>query len=373
MRFSEIPGLDSIKSTLVKAVDHNHVAHSQFFIGNKGGAQLAMALAFISYLFCKNKINGDSCGTCPSCTKINKGIHPDLFFVFPVKGSDKKGEGSPCENLLPEWREFMQESPYRTLNSWLKKIDGKNEGNIPVEEMRSLSQRLHYSPFEAEFKIALIWNPESMNQNSGNAILKIIEEPPKNTLFILVGTEPEKLLITILSRCQSINIPNLNSDDFKNLLIEKTGITPDKAEQLVGEAEGDIEFGLTKAETEDFETETWFVNWMRAVYAKDIIKVTELSESFDTLERRVQKRIFDYGLFVLRQCLYHIHGAEEILKMREKELNFVKNFSKILNQARIELISTEITKAYYHIERNARSKMVMLDLSLKLVKGFQTK
>lgn len=238
--------------------------------------------------------------------------------------------------------------------------------------MRSLGQRLHYSSFEAEFKIALIWNPESMNQNSGNAILKIIEEPPKNTLFILVGTEPEKLLTTILSRCQTIRIPNLDQEDFVHLIQEKTGIPQEKAHQLVAEAEGDIEFALTKAESEDFETETWFVNWMRAIYSRDIVKITEYSEIFDNLDRRVQKSILDYGLFILRQCIYHLNKADKILKIGEKELNFVKNFSKILNQKRIELFSTEISRAYYFIERNARSKMVLLDLSLKMVKSFQS-
>ncbi len=372
MRFTDIPGLDEIKSTLKKAVDQNHVAHAQLFIGNKGGAQLGMALSFISYLFCQHKENRDACGNCSSCTKVKKGIHPDLFFVFPVKGSDKKGEGSPCENLLPEWREFIQDSPYRSLNAWLKKIDGKNEGNIPVEEMRSLSQRLHYSPFEAAFKVALIWNPESMNQNSGNAILKIIEEPPKNTLFILVGTDPDKLLTTILSRCQTINIPNLIQEDLKSLIQIKTDIDEGTAQRIVSEVEGDIELAFNKAENEDFEIQTWFVNWMRAIYSRDILKITEYSENFDAMDRRAQKSIFDYGLFIFRQCLYAISGADSIIRIQDKELNFIKNFSKILNQKRIDVISQEITKSYYHIERNARSKMVLLDLSLKLVKVFSS-
>jgi DNA polymerase-3 subunit delta' len=374
MRFQDIPGLHVVKKQLSNAVQNQHIAHAQLFQGPTGGAQTAMALAFISYLFCTQRDGDDACGTCPSCQKVHKGIHPDIVYVFPSI-TTKKVKEAESDAFLPEWRKFMLESPYRTLADWLIYLgaEGNRQGNIPVEETRKLIQKISLKPFEAPFKIVFIWNAETLNLSSGNALLKTLEEPPSSTLFILICSDPQKLLTTIISRTQRMNVGTVDEEHLAPFLSKKTGIDSDKALQLAITSEGNISWALEKAVNENLSASTWFAEWMRAVYSKNLIKLSLLADQFDSFSKEDQKSVLEHTLHIFRQCLYQISGTSQLIKSLEKERVFIENFSKTLTGDAIGKMSEKVSEVHYHLERNARAKMQHLDLSLQLIRIFHAK
>ncbi|MCZ2482742.1 DNA polymerase III subunit delta [Aquirufa nivalisilvae] len=369
MLFKDIPGLFDIKKTLSAAVQNQHIAHAQLFHGSYGGPQLALALAFTTYLFCTNRHRDDACGECASCQKMKRAVHPDLVFLFPTIVT-KKVKEPESDLFLPEWRNFIADSPYRTLPEWLVYLgaEGNKQGNFPVEETRKLIPKISLKPFEAPFKVVILWNPESLNASSGNALLKTLEEPPSTTLFLLVCSDPQKLLATILSRTQRVKIPMVEEHAIADFLVEQSSIDPEKALQLAQSAEGNISWALEKSKTENLSTSTWFAEWMRAIYSKNLSKLVILADQFDGFAKEDQKGLLEYSLHVLRQCLYQISGAPQLIKSLEKEKKFIDNFSKTLSQEKIEKMSSKVSDVHYHLERNARAKMVHLDLSLQFVR-----
>lgn len=369
MRFQDIPGLHQTKKQLSQSVLNEHIAHAQLFHGPTGGAQLAMAMAFTSFLFCTNRQGDDACGACPSCQKVHKGIHPDIVYLFPSV-TTKKIKEAESDAFLPEWRNFITGGLFRVLPEWLAAMgaEGNKQGNIPVEETRKLLGKISLKPFEAPFKVVIIWNPESLNLSSGNALLKTLEEPPSDTLFLLVCSDAQKLLTTILSRTQRIAIQAVDEASLADFLVKETGTSLDNAQNLAISCEGNIAWALEKAKSENLSTSTWFADWMRAVYQKNLSKLVGLADQFDGLAKEDQKSLLEYALHIFRQCLYQISDAPTLIKALEKEKAFITNFSKTLNRQSIEKISEKVSTAHYHLERNGRAKMIHLDLSLQIIR-----
>ena len=369
MRFQDIPGLHQTKKQLSQSVLNEHIAHAQLFHGPTGGAQLAMAMAFTSFLFCTNRQGDDACGTCPSCQKVHKGIHPDIVYLFPSV-TTKKIKEAESDAFLPEWRNFITGGLFRILPEWLAAMgaEGNKQGNIPVEETRKLLGKISLKPFEAPFKVVIIWNPESLNLSSGNALLKTLEEPPSDTLFLLVCSDAQKLLTTILSRTQRIAIQAVDEASLADFLVKETGTSLENAQNLAISCEGNIAWALEKAKSENLSTSTWFADWMRAVYQKNLSKLVGLADQFDGLAKEDQKSLLEYALHIFRQCLYQISDAPTLIKALEKEKAFITNFSKTLNRQSIEKISEKVSTAHYHLERNGRAKMIHLDLSLQIIR-----
>lgn len=369
MRFQDIPGLQQTKKQLSQSVLNEHIAHAQLFHGPTGGAQLAMAMAFTSFLFCNNRQGEDSCGTCPSCQKVHKGIHPDIVYLFPSV-TTKKIKEAESDAFLPEWRNFITGGLFRVLPEWLAAMgaEGNKQGNIPVEETRKLLSKISLKPFEAPFKVVIIWNPESLNLSSGNALLKTLEEPPSDTLFLLVCSDAQKLLTTIISRTQRIAIQAVDEASLADFLVKETGTSLENAQNLAISCEGNIAWALDKAKSENLSTSTWFADWMRAVYQKNLSKLVGLADQFDSLAKEDQKSLLEYALHIFRQCLYQISDAPSLIKALEKEKAFIANFSKTLNRQAIEKISEKVSTAHYHLERNGRAKMIHLDLSLQIIR-----
>lgn len=369
MRFQDIPGLHQTKKQLSQSVLNEHIAHAQLFHGPTGGAQLAMAMAFTSFLFCTNRQGDDACGACPSCQKVHKGIHPDIVYLFPSV-TTKKIKEAESDAFLPEWRNFITGGLFRVLPEWLAAMgaEGNKQGNIPVEETRKLLGKISLKPFEAPFKVVIIWNPESLNLSSGNALLKTLEEPPSDTLFLLVCSDAQKLLTTILSRTQRIAIQAVDEASLADFLVKETGTSLENAQNLAISCEGNIAWALEKAKSENLSTSTWFADWMRAVYQKNLSKLVGLADQFDGLAKEDQKSLLEYALHIFRQCLYQISDAPTLIKALEKEKAFITNFSKTLNRQSIEKISEKVSTAHYHLERNGRAKMIHLDLSLQIIR-----
>ncbi|CCG98275.1 DNA polymerase III gamma/tau subunits-like protein [Fibrella aestuarina BUZ 2] len=379
MRFADIIGHDDTKQTLVRAVQTNHLAHALLFDGRTGSANLALALALATYVNCENRNGGDSlfgntgpatdaCGQCASCAKMARLVHPDLHMVFPVANLGKGKNTS--ESLLTEWRKFLIESPYRTLTEWLDATGGDNkQANISAEEARNILQKLSLKSYEGGYKIMLIWLPELMNVTSANALLKVLEEPPERTLFLLVTNQPDKLLITILSRTQRVAVGNFSDTEVATYLRQTLNFDETRARRVAYLVDGDLAEAMRMAQTKTDEgatntQHTWFADWMRACYRQDLTYLVKQADEFDKLPKERQKGLFDYSLRLCRDLFLWQQGAEQLLRLPDDELNFVRNFGKVLRPDLIERMVGDINEAAYHLERNARAKMILLDMSL---------
>ncbi|GAB3897010.1 DNA polymerase III subunit [Spirosoma agri] len=372
MQFSEIIGQTETKQLLVRAVQTNHLAHALLFDGPAGSANLSLALALAQYVNCEDKQrtgepDADSCGRCASCIKIQKLVHPDLHMVFPVANLAK---GKNSEAYLTSWRKFLLDQPYRTLPEWLETMGADNkQGNISAEEARNILQKLSLKAYEGAYKIMLIWLPELMNVTSANALLKVLEEPPAQTLFLLVTNQPDKLLITILSRTQRIAVRAFTDEEVATYLRQHLNLDETTARRIAYLADGDLSVGLNLSRTESdqpmtSDRHTWFADWMRTCYRQDLITLVKQADQFDSFTKEKQKGLLEYSIRLYRDLFLWQQGAGALLRLPDDEMAFVKNFSKILTINHIERIVNDLNEATYHLERNARAKMIMLDMSL---------
>lgn len=370
MLFKDIPGLENIKSTLRRSVQNSHLAHAQLFDYPTGGGGLAMALAFSTYINCENRTADEACGTCASCAKMAKLVHPDFHFIFPIATS-KKIDGKTSEAFLPAWRSFLLENPYRVLPEWLDHIGADNkQGNISVEEARGILRKLSVKSYEGEYKILLIWKPDIMNAASSNAILKILEEPPEKTLFLLVSDQSDKLLTTIISRTQRITIPAFSDSEVRSYLKQKQ-FSDSAANQAAYLCDGNLSEAIQLVQESEDDRSAWFADWMRSCYRFDVAHLVRLADAYDVMSKEKQKGLMEYALRLFRDMLVWSHGAGELLRVPEEELTFVQNFSKAVNFEALESMINEVNTAYYHVERNVRAKMIFLDLSLTVSQFFQ--
>lgn len=370
MKFADIPGLSEIKSSLVNAVQQKHIAHAQLFLGKAGALNLPLALAYANYLHCQNKGEHDACGVCPACSKGLKYIHPDTSFVFPL--GNVKGDKDPDRfkaDILKSWRAFLIEQPYGDLNDWTNYYGGEDkQALISREESREIIKTLSLKPFESPYKVMIIWQPELMHPSAANGILKILEEPPVNTFFLLVSNAAERLLPTILSRTQMVQVPQLSDEDLDTYLREKHNVEESRRQEIIQIAEGDLNQAIKLISSEEDHFQDRFADWMRSCYKRDYAKLVGFSEDFHDLDRLSQRNLFQYGLGMMRETLLHSAGADAISRIKTGEVKFVKDFSKIMNVEKVEHVNQLLTDAHYHLERNGSAKMIFLDLSLQIAK-----
>lgn len=372
MKFSEIIGQDETKQLLLRAVQSNHLAHALLFDGPVGSANLTLALALAQYVNCEDKQAADSCGRCASCIKTQKLVHPDLHMVFPVANLAK---GKTSEAYLTDWRKFLLEQPYRTLPDWLETVGADNkQGNISAEEARNILQKLSLKAYEGAYKIMLIWLPELMNVSSANALLKVLEEPPAQTLFLLVTNQPDKLLITILSRTQRIAVNAFTDEEAATYLRQQLNLDETTARRNAYLADGNLAeaLQLSSQNANASEQHAWFADWMRTCYKQDLITLVKQADQFDGFSKEKQKGLLDYSIRMYRDLFLWQQGAGELLRLPDDEMAFVKNFVKVLTIHHIERIVADLNEAAYHLERNARAKMIMLDMSLTFSRLIRT-
>jgi DNA polymerase III subunit delta' len=370
VRFSDIPGLTETKSKLIDAVTQNHIAHAQLFLGLPGALNLPLALAFANFLHCENKGEGDACGTCRACSKSLKYIHPDTTFVFPLSNiKASKDEDRFKAEILKSWRAFLTEQPFGELNDWTNYYGGEDKQPlISKEESREIIKTLSLKPFESPYKVMIIWQPELMHSTAANGILKILEEPPPNTFFLLVSNAAERLLPTILSRTQMVQVPQLSDEDLKDYLVKNHSVDETRLQEIIQLAEGNLNMAIKLVDTEEDHFQDRFAEWMRLCYRRSYAGLVTFSEDFHQLDKLSQRNLFQYGLSMMRETLLHYAGAASISRIKAGEAKFVKDFSKIMNTEKVEKINTLFTNAHYHLERNGSAKMIFLDLSLKVAK-----
>ena len=367
MQFAQITGLDPTKKSLIEAIRKDHVAHAQLFIGPEGSANLAMAIAFATYLNCEDPGENDSCGSCPSCQKNQKYIHPDVHYIFPVSATDKiKGKEVVSNNFLHEWRLFLEEGLYGDISDWSATFGGENKTlNISKEETRAIIKKLSFKAFEGGHKIIIIWMPEFMHRAAANGLLKVLEEPSGKTVFLLVTHDTENLLGTILSRTQNVIIPAFEEHEIKSHLVH-IGINEEKSLHIARLVSGNLKLALRLAnEVEEDQTEL-FKEWMRLCYGQHYSKLVNWSDDFHKMSKLSQRGFFRYGLSLLRDTLLTHYGDPHLIKLGEEEKDFVKKFSQVVTPEIIEPLMNLYSEALFHLERNGSARMIFLDLSLKV-------
>lgn len=373
MQFSEIHGHQEIKEKLVKAVANNHVAHAQMFAGLSGSANMAMALAYATYINCENKQDCDSCGECASCAKMNKLVHPDIHFVFPIFSSTGDKEKVRNENVA-KYREFLIENPYANLTDWADFSKAENKQlSISVEESRRIIGGISMKAFEAEFKVVLIWLPELMNSAAANAILKALEEPPEKTLFFLVTNDLEKNITTIRSRTQIVQIPSFQEDEIEDILKGTFGVDPKMAQKAALLSEGDLNQGLKLSNEIKNDSFPLFRDWLRASYKLDFTYLINFADEFSKLSKTNQKAFYHFGMTMLRNVLLIHSGGEELVKVGDEEKAFITNLATVLPLEKLGGIEKIFNEAFYHLERNASPKIENMNSAIELIRIIRKK
>lgn len=397
MQFEQVIAQEQVKQKLKDLVQKNRLSHALLFLGKEGNGALPLAIAFAQYILCQ-KVNSktehpgdislfgdpneteseameDSCGTCPSCVKVNQLIHPDLHFSYPAIKKDSRHDKVLSTDYITEWREFISQSPYSNVTDWINflkehsksKIESpvNKQGNITVFECDDISHKISLKPFEGSYKILIMWMPEYLGKE-GNKLLKLIEEPPANTLFIFVAEEEEAILPTILSRTQLIKIPSLPNEEIEKALLQRYHAEPGKASQIAGISEGSFGVALQLLQNPDEDLQGQVRDWLNIIVKNNVAAQLKWIEEVSSLGREKQKTFLKYFIHLLEQAVRSSYLNEENLKMiPEKDLDFSARLNKICSPEAQEAMVTELEKAVYFIERNAHAKMLFHSLTIR--------
>lgn len=368
MFFKDIIGQEEAKQRLIKEAKEGKIAHAKLFCGNEGIGKLPLAIAYARYLSCENPGEKDACGSCPNCIKYNKLAHPDLHFVFPV--IKKKNKDTVSDDYLTEWRELLTSTPYFNLNIWLKEMGAENQqAQIYVKESDEILRKLSLKSSQGGYKIMIIWLPEKMNTECSNKLLKLLEEPPQQTLFFLISEEPDKLLTTILSRTQRFNLRSIEESDIAEALINSYGLQETDATDIAHRSEGNFLKALENIHLNE-ENQLFFelfVNLMRLSYQRKVREMKLWSESLASMGRERQKHFLAFCQRMIREnFIYNFHQPGLTYLSREEQ-NFSNRFAPFINEGNVIGIMNELNEAQRHIEQNVNAKMVFFDFALKMI------
>lgn len=368
MFFKDIIGQKEAKQRLIREAKEKKIAHARLFCGPEGIGKLPLAIAYARYLSCSNPNETDACGTCPNCIKFNKLAHPDLHFVFPV--IKKKSKDTTSDDYIPEWRELISHMPYFNLNMWLEEMGAENQqAQIYVKESDEIIRKLSLKSSQGGYKIMIIWLPEKMNVECSNKLLKLLEEPPSQTIFLLVSEEPDALLATILSRTQRLNLYAIEEGDIVERLQQQYGIEKNDAVSIAHRSEGNFLKALESIhlnEENKFFFEL-FISLMRLSYQRKIREMKQWSETLASIGRERQKHFLSYCQRMIREnFIYNFHDSS-LIYLNEEERNFSNRFAPFINEQNVFNIMNELSEAQRHIEQNVNARMVFFDFALKMI------
>lgn len=370
MLFKDIIGQEAVKKRLIQEVKEGRVAHAQLFTGPEGVGKLPVAIAYARYLLCQNKDEHDSCGTCMSCKMFNKLSHPDLHFVFPVINKAKAPRKTVCDDVITTWREFVSTNPYFNINHWLDELGAENlQATIYTIESEEISRKLALKSSQGGYKVMIIWLPEKMQEECSNKILKILEEPPTQTVFLLVSEQPEFLLQTIKSRTQQIEFKRLDSSVIQDELEHKLGINSNDSQRIAHMANGSYLNALEAIHINEDRALflDMFILLMRLSYQRKVKEMKQWSEQVASWGREKQKNFLLYCQRLIRENFIYNFGFNDLNYMTEEERNFSTRFARFINERNVIGIMDELTIAQRHIEQNVNAKMVFFDFSLKMI------
>lgn len=370
MDFSNIIGQKHLISHLKTSTDNGRVSHAQLFVGPEGSGTLPAAIAYARYLLCGE--NNPSCNL-----KLDNLSHPDLHFAFPVATNDKVKRHAVSDLFLEDWRVFIKEQPYGNLFDWYKLLGVENkQGQIGVDESLDIVKKLALKSYEGGYKVMLIWMAEKMNNAAANKLLKLLEEPPEKTVFLLVTENEDQIINTIKSRCQILHFPSLSEESIINELIKKFDIATSEAVKIAQQADGNYKkaVDILNNDSQNLQFEEWFITWVRAAFRakgnKAVINdLISWSETIAKTGRETQKQFLTYCLSFFRQALLQNYTTTSLVFLETKTPKFsLEKFAPFVNGNNILEINNELNDAIYHIERNGNSKIILTDLSIKLTR-----
>ncbi len=370
MNFADVVGQENVKQILRRQVDAGRLPHALLLHGPQGAGKLPLALALSRYLLCQNPSGGEPCEECPSCKMSQVWAHPDMHFSFPVI-KKKSTDETTSDDYLTQWRELMDGGPYFQPQEWLTKIGTQNQQmQIYVFESDLLRQKLSLRSSQGGRRVILMWLPERMNAECANKLLKLLEEPPSHTHFIMVSQEPEMVLPTIRSRAQHIYVPPIAQQEISDALQSQLGLDAEDADYLAHLAQGNFTAALQQAqdpkgdEGQEFEL---FVSMMRLAYTRKIKDMTAWSDRVARMGRETQKHLLRYFQRMVRESFVHnFHRQEELNYMTRAESDFAVRFAPFVNERNVAAISDELALCERDIEGNVSARMVFLDLIIKL-------
>jgi len=381
LRFSHVIGQSRTKAFLQQLHQGGRVPHALLLLGPTGSGSLALALAMAQLLQCE-KASGEAdmfgasepltepCGQCGACRKAQQFIHPDIHFSYPVV---KKKDDRPAvsTDYAAEWRTALNTNPYLDVNQWLQSINAENkQGNINKDECNAIIKKLSLKVFEGRYKILLMWLPEHLG-NEGNRLLKLIEEPPEQTVFLLVAEAQDRILNTILSRCQLVKTDPLSDDEVVDGLKRLRGLDEQRCRQLAFLADGNLNAALAMADNPEVDDSHMLIDWMRKCYrgfGPDLVKCTE---DFAKLGRENQKQFLHYSLYFLREIMGFVVKSYTPPRLRQEEMQPAQNMAKLLGFDQVDRMAKLLNNNIYHIERNANPKVLFLDTSIKMNRIFK--
>ena len=372
MRFSDIIGQEELKSHLTDSIDKGRISHAQLFTGIAGAGTLPLAIAYAQYLNCPNRKDGDSCGVCPSCQQIAQSAHPDVHFIYPVNKQGKKsGEVVLSAEFLPQWREIMSQSGgYFTRQEWYDKLDlGKTlQGMISAKEADEIIRRLSFKSFQSQYKVVIIWQAETMNEEAANKILKILEEPWENTVFLLVAERGDLLLKTIHSLTQETSVPRLKVED----LVSLSGASEQERRNMARLAAGDViqMRRMVQGEGDELREECFdlFCRLMRLSYNDKHLELLDWADEVAQLSREQQRQMLTHSARLLREA-YMLHaGLGRISYLWGEEAKFCNNFAPFIGNQNIEILISEIESAMRQINQNGNARIVFTHFALAVSK-----
>jgi DNA polymerase-3 subunit delta' len=368
MFFSEIIGQAALKKRLILSFKDSRISHAQLFFGREGAGALPLAIAYAQYMSCTGEKSEDSCGKCPSCLKYNKLVHPDLHFLFPVNTTTSNKDDPSCDDFLPEWRSFVLRQPYARLNDWYSFIELENkQGLIKEKESDAITKKLFFKPYESDYKIAIIWMAEKMHDVASNKLLKLLEEPPEMTVFLLITENSDVLLTTIRSRCFPVKVPLIADEDMQEALQSRNGVDASRSGSIARLAMGNYAKALeliNENEDEGIPLST-FREFMLAGFNNNFESGLKTIDALNSLTREKQKAFLEYSLKLIRENAM-IHFNDSSLNfMNKAEEEFSVKFSKFVKGSNVIQLMEEFNKAACDIERNGNSKIILFDLLLK--------
>ena len=368
MFFKDVIGQEEAKQRLIREAKEGKIAHARLFCGPEGIGKLPLAIAFARYLSCNNPGEKDACGVCPSCVKFNKLAHPDLHFVFPV--IKKKAKDTVSDDFISEWRELLSHTPYFNLNIWLEEMGAENQqAQIYVKESDEIIRKLSLKSSQGGYKIMIIWLPEKMNVECSNKLLKLLEEPPSQTIFLLISEEPDMLLTTIQSSTQRFTLYGIKEECIMERLQNQYGLQEKDANSIAHQSEGNFLKALESIHLSE-ENKLFFdlfVNLMRLSYQRKIREMKQWSETLAAMGREKQKHFLSYCQRLVRENFIYNFQNPSLIFMNEEEQNFSKRFAPYINEKNVMGIMDELSEAQRHIEQNVNARMVFFDFSLKMI------
>lgn len=377
MQFKDIIGQEDIKQRLRLSVSEGRIPHAQLFYGQSGIGKLSLAIAFAQYLACEHRTPDDSCGQCPSCLQYQKLQHPDLHFAFPIF-KEKTGREIVCNDFIEQFRKIILDKQYFSQNDWYTAIGAENKQGVIYEaESSEILKKLSFKAFGKGFKTMIIWLPEKMNIACANKLLKIIEEPPEKTLFILVSEESEKLLTTILSRTQQIHIPNIEEGIIARTLRERDeDLSATDALNIAHIANGSWLKALKTIESneDNMAQLDMFTSLMRNAWLvgvkknyNSLLSLRDWSTQMAAQGREAQKNFLQYALNQIRENYIRNLAQPELNYQTSAESLFSERFAPFINERNVEKLLEEFTTAQVQIEQNGNARIILFDLCLQTI------